>query len=358
MMSQIASRPSGSAAPAITRRPRPARARAPVACAPGRGGRGTSPSPPACPSRPRSPRRRAAARPSAPSRAAGRRRAPACTRPDAGAARATPPPPAGSRRSRTPSPAPAADGGAGAGARRGRGRCSTPDCRATSGTGPPLETGQCGCKALRAPPGRRPRRPADPRAGTRPAAARPVHGARPASPALVRPRPWREPRAPDPTGLYTPAGHVPGLGGLDAPPPVWVAGTCGRYPRWMQDGTLRPEAVVPLLRGGFGHPYLWRETCPSTQELARGLPEGGVAACEEQTAGRGRRGRSWISKRGAGVLFSLSLHPRTPPERLAPLTLVVAEAVAEAAGPEATVRWPNDVVAGGQKLAGILAEVR
>jgi BirA family transcriptional regulator, biotin operon repressor / biotin---[acetyl-CoA-carboxylase] ligase len=126
----------------------------------------------------------------------------------------------------------------------------------------------------------------------------------------------------------------------------------------MQDGTLRPEAVVPLLRGGFGHPYLWRETCPSTQELARGLPEGGVAACEEQTAGRGRRGRSWISKRGAGVLFSLSLHPRTPPERLAPLTLVVAEAVAEAAGPEATVRWPNDVVAGGQKLAGILAEVR
>jgi BirA family biotin operon repressor/biotin-[acetyl-CoA-carboxylase] ligase len=126
----------------------------------------------------------------------------------------------------------------------------------------------------------------------------------------------------------------------------------------MRDGTLRPEAVVPLLRGAFGHPYLWRETCPSTQELARGLPEGGVAACEEQTAGRGRRGRSWISKRGAGVLFSLSLHPRTPPERLAPLTIVVAEAVAEAAGPEATVRWPNDVVAGGQKLAGILAEVR
>jgi BirA family transcriptional regulator, biotin operon repressor / biotin---[acetyl-CoA-carboxylase] ligase len=126
----------------------------------------------------------------------------------------------------------------------------------------------------------------------------------------------------------------------------------------MQDGTLRPEAVVPLLRGAFGQPYLWRETCPSTQELARGLPEGGVAACEEQTAGRGRRGRTWTSRRGAGVLFSLSLHPQTPPERLPPLTLVVAEAVAEAAGPEATVRWPNDVVADGRKLAGILAEVR
>jgi BirA family transcriptional regulator, biotin operon repressor / biotin---[acetyl-CoA-carboxylase] ligase len=126
----------------------------------------------------------------------------------------------------------------------------------------------------------------------------------------------------------------------------------------MGHGTLRPDAVVPLLRGAFGRPYVWRETCPSTQELARGMPEGGVAACEEQTAGRGRRGRTWTSPRGAGLLFSLSLHPQTPPDRLPPLTLVVAEAVAEAAWPTAMVRWPNDVVVDGHKLAGILAEVR
>jgi BirA family transcriptional regulator, biotin operon repressor / biotin---[acetyl-CoA-carboxylase] ligase len=126
----------------------------------------------------------------------------------------------------------------------------------------------------------------------------------------------------------------------------------------MERGTLRADAVVPRLRGRFGDPYVWRETCPSTQELARGLPEGGVAVCEEQTAGRGRRGRAWVSPRGAGLLFSLSLHPRTPPERLPPLTLVVAEAVAEAAWPGAAVRWPNDVVVDGRKLAGILAEVR
>jgi BirA family biotin operon repressor/biotin-[acetyl-CoA-carboxylase] ligase len=126
----------------------------------------------------------------------------------------------------------------------------------------------------------------------------------------------------------------------------------------MAEGTLRADAVVPLLRGGFGHPYVWRETCPSTQELARGMPEGGVAVCEEQTAGRGRRGRTWTSPRGAGLLFSLSLRPRTPPDRLPPLTLVIADAVAAAAWPEAAVRWPNDVVAGGRKLAGILAEVR
>ena len=121
---------------------------------------------------------------------------------------------------------------------------------------------------------------------------------------------------------------------------------------------MRADAVLPRLRGRFGHPYIWRETCPSTQELARGLPEGGVAACEEQTAGRGRRGRTWTSPRGTGLLFSLSLHPRTPPDRLPPLTLVVAEAVAEAAWPQAAVRWPNDVVVDGHKLAGILAEVR
>lgn len=126
----------------------------------------------------------------------------------------------------------------------------------------------------------------------------------------------------------------------------------------MRGGTLRADAVLPRLRGRFGHPYVWQETCLSTQELARGLPEGGVAVCEEQTAGRGRRGRTWTSPRGTGLLFSLSLHPRTPPDRLPPLTLVVAEAVAEAAWPEAAVRWPNDVVVDGHKLAGILAEVR
>jgi BirA family biotin operon repressor/biotin-[acetyl-CoA-carboxylase] ligase len=88
------------------------------------------------------------------------------------------------------------------------------------------------------------------------------------------------------------------------------------------------------------------------------MPEGGVAACEEQTAGRGRRGRTWTSPHGAGLLFSLCLHPRTPPDRLPPLTLVIADAVAEAAWPQAAVRWPNDVVVDGHKLAGILAEVR
>jgi BirA family biotin operon repressor/biotin-[acetyl-CoA-carboxylase] ligase len=124
------------------------------------------------------------------------------------------------------------------------------------------------------------------------------------------------------------------------------------------ENTLRPEAVSPLFRGRFGHPYIYRPSCPSTQELVRGLDEGAVGACEQQTAGRGRMGRRWVSPWGAGVLFSIALHPRTPPGRLPPLGLVVAEAVCEATWPQAQVRWPNDVVVDGHKLAGVLAELR
>jgi BirA family biotin operon repressor/biotin-[acetyl-CoA-carboxylase] ligase len=119
-----------------------------------------------------------------------------------------------------------------------------------------------------------------------------------------------------------------------------------------------PEQVEPRLRGRFGRPYVWRLVCESTQELARELPEGGVAACDEQTAGRGRRGRGWYSPPGAGLLFSLALEPRTAPDRLAAFSLVAAEAVCAVCDPKAMVRWPNDVVIEGRKLAGVLPELR
>ena len=123
-------------------------------------------------------------------------------------------------------------------------------------------------------------------------------------------------------------------------------------------GTLSGEDVEPLLRGAYGSPYVWQDVCPSTQELARPLPHGGVAACEQQSAGRGRLGRTWEAPHGLAVLFSVSLEPQTPADRLAPISLVVAEAVCEATLDRAQVRWPNDVVVDGRKLAGVLAEVR
>jgi BirA family biotin operon repressor/biotin-[acetyl-CoA-carboxylase] ligase len=124
------------------------------------------------------------------------------------------------------------------------------------------------------------------------------------------------------------------------------------------ENTLRREQVEPRLRGRFGRPYEWQDVCESTQELARPLPPGGVAACEQQTAGRGRRGRTWACPHGLGVLFSVSLRPATAADRLAPFSLVAAEAVCAVLGERAEVRWPNDVMVNGRKLAGVLAEVR
>jgi BirA family biotin operon repressor/biotin-[acetyl-CoA-carboxylase] ligase len=121
---------------------------------------------------------------------------------------------------------------------------------------------------------------------------------------------------------------------------------------------MLPEQVVPRLRGRFGHPYLWQDECDSTQELAWPLPQGGVAACDLQHHGRGRRGRAWRAPAGGALLFSLALEPRTPPQQLAAFSLVAADAVAAVCHPQASVRWPNDVVVDGRKLAGVLPELR
>jgi BirA family biotin operon repressor/biotin-[acetyl-CoA-carboxylase] ligase len=92
-----------------------------------------------------------------------------------------------------------------------------------------------------------------------------------------------------------------------------------------------------------------------------GLPEGQVLVAEEQTAGRGRLGRSWSSEPGASLTFSVLLRPEpVPPERRGWLTLVtgvaVVSAVRSVAGVDAVLKWPNDVLVGERKLAGILAE--
>jgi BirA family biotin operon repressor/biotin-[acetyl-CoA-carboxylase] ligase len=125
--------------------------------------------------------------------------------------------------------------------------------------------------------------------------------------------------------------------------------------------SLAPDAVKPLLRGRFGDVYLYEELCRSTQRLLRGQPdEGTVAVAEEQTEGRGRLGRSWHAPARTSVLVSVLLLPRVEPARLPELSLVaggaVAEAIAEIGGLEPMIEFPNDVLVGGRKVAGILAE--
>jgi BirA family transcriptional regulator, biotin operon repressor / biotin---[acetyl-CoA-carboxylase] ligase len=92
----------------------------------------------------------------------------------------------------------------------------------------------------------------------------------------------------------------------------------------------------------------------------RGEPEGVVLAAEEQTAGRGRMGRTWVAPPRAALTFSMLLRPAVPPARRGWLPLLagvaVAEAVAAVTGVPASLKWPNDLLAGDAKLCGILAE--
>ena len=125
--------------------------------------------------------------------------------------------------------------------------------------------------------------------------------------------------------------------------------------------SLAPDAVKPLLRGRFGHVYLYEEVCPSTQRLLRDeAAEGTVAVAEEQTEGRGRLGRSWQAPARTSVLVSVLLLPRVEAARLPELSLIaggaVAEAIAELTGIEPVIEFPNDVLIDGRKVAGILAE--
>jgi BirA family biotin operon repressor/biotin-[acetyl-CoA-carboxylase] ligase len=127
--------------------------------------------------------------------------------------------------------------------------------------------------------------------------------------------------------------------------------------------SLSPEFVVPGLRGRFGHPYLYVEVCPSTQRLLGDeLSEGAVAVAEEQTEGRGRLGRRWISPPRVSILCSILLEPPVPTPQLPELSIVAGEACAEAinavTGLEPEIKLPNDLLLGGRKVAGILAEAR
>jgi BirA family biotin operon repressor/biotin-[acetyl-CoA-carboxylase] ligase len=94
--------------------------------------------------------------------------------------------------------------------------------------------------------------------------------------------------------------------------------------------------------------------------LANDDGEGAVAVAEEQTEGRGRLGRSWEAPEGTSVLVSVLLLPAVQAARLPELSLVaggaVAEAIAEVTGIEPTIKFPNDVLIAGRKVAGILAE--
>lgn len=122
--------------------------------------------------------------------------------------------------------------------------------------------------------------------------------------------------------------------------------------------TAAPASTPPIVRRG---------RVDSTQTVAftlaaQGAPDRTVVVADSQAAGRGRRGRTWQDEPGASLLTSIIVRPRLAPARLPALSLAtgvaVAEALAAVAGLAARLRWPNDVMVGARKIAGILLETR
>lgn len=116
----------------------------------------------------------------------------------------------------------------------------------------------------------------------------------------------------------------------------------------------------------IGQELVFLDTTDSTNNEARrraeqGAPDGTLVVAIEQTAGKGRRGRSWVSPGGTGVWMSLLLRPDIPPECASMLTLVAAMAVEtgirRVTGLEGQIKWPNDVILDGKKVCGILTEM-
>lgn len=108
------------------------------------------------------------------------------------------------------------------------------------------------------------------------------------------------------------------------------------------------------------------DSLPSTnteaaRQAASGAPEGLCIVAREQTLGRGRQQRRWLSPPDAGLYFSIILRPRFDTSRWPLITLMtalsVADALAESYAMAVDIKWPNDIHAGGRKLCGILAEI-
>lgn len=124
--------------------------------------------------------------------------------------------------------------------------------------------------------------------------------------------------------------------------------------------------IESRMNGAFGRTVEYHETIDSTNVRAKRLAEEGAAAgtlvvsdCQE--AGRGRRGRTWVSLSGKNVFMSLILRPDILPSSASMVTLVAALAVRDgiekAAGLSSLIKWPNDIISDGKKLCGILTEM-
>ncbi|MFA5094929.1 MAG: biotin--[acetyl-CoA-carboxylase] ligase [Candidatus Omnitrophota bacterium] len=134
-----------------------------------------------------------------------------------------------------------------------------------------------------------------------------------------------------------------------------------------------PDALIPsevkwkLKCRVFGREVLSYKKVDSKNDIAyelaeKGMKEGTVVLAEEQARGKGRHGRHWISPSKTGIYMSCILRPDIAPAEIPVITLMAAAAVAttirDAVLPEVYIKWPNDILAGGNKICGILTEMK
>jgi BirA family transcriptional regulator, biotin operon repressor / biotin---[acetyl-CoA-carboxylase] ligase len=131
---------------------------------------------------------------------------------------------------------------------------------------------------------------------------------------------------------------------------------------------LIPEEIVPHLETSWlARVYHHYRQIGSTNDealllAAQGAQHGTVVVAEEQTRGRGRLQRSWVSAAGCGICFSIILRSPLPVQEAPQSTMVAALALvkvlSESYGLRVSIKWPNDVLLGGKKVAGILADMQ
>ena len=135
------------------------------------------------------------------------------------------------------------------------------------------------------------------------------------------------------------------------------------YRLTMPPAVPRAEYVRAHLKRDI--PVFFEESVTSTNDVAKAAAQDTSLSCAaflagEQTAGKGRKGRSWVSAPGQGVYVTLLARPKIDPSLVSGITLMAAVAVCEAieqvAGTQAQIKWPNDIVIDGKKVAGILTE--
>lgn len=130
----------------------------------------------------------------------------------------------------------------------------------------------------------------------------------------------------------------------------------------LPDDFSQALAATAVRRGPVGRQLLWFDQVGSTNDVAlrlgeRGASHGLVVAADTQVEGRGRLGRQWASPPGSGVYLSVLLKPLVVgPVLTLAIGVAVAEGVRAATGLESALKWPNDLLVGGRKLAGILTE--